>query len=112
MGSVPCWYRVSKSFRDDDQSGFSSYGDHLVEPVKAALVQRALGALVCLGSFAMDFHVLSEAVTKVVHVFRLTPIHLMILDCVEETLLSQLSLIVSRAITVTAVFSWVLCSYC
>ena len=34
--------------------------------------------------------------------FRLTPIHLMILDCVKETLLSQLGLIVSRAITVTA----------
>ena len=25
MGSDPCWYKVSKSFRDEDQSGFSSY---------------------------------------------------------------------------------------
>ena len=50
----------------------------------------------------MDFHVLSETVPKVVHVFRLTLIHFVIRDCVEGTLFSQLSLILPRAITVTA----------
>ena len=65
-------------------------------------MQRSLRALVSFGSFAMDFHVLSEAVTKIVHVFRLTPIYFAVLDCVEEALLSQLSLVVPRAITVTA----------
>ena len=65
-------------------------------------MQRSLAALVCLGGFAMDFHVLSETVTKIVHVFRFTPVMFVCLDCVEEGLLSQLSLIVPRAITVTA----------
>ena len=65
-------------------------------------MQRALRALVALGSLTMDFRVLSEAATKVVHVFRLTLIHLVVLNCVEETLLNQLSLVLPRAITVTA----------
>ena len=66
-------------------------------------MQRALRALVSLGGLAMGLYVFSEAtITKVVHVFRLALINLVIIDCVEETLLRQLSLIIPRAITITA----------
>ena len=66
-------------------------------------MQRAVRALVSIGGLAMNLHVFSEAITKVVHMFRFMFVNFVILDGVEQTLLRhQLSLIITRATTVTA----------